>query len=490
LIIESERLIEGLESIDPDIFKLSAEVMLTRRFSQSIRINDSIEIDKKPITCAEYQLFIDAQRQLGINRQPDHWSSYRFSPGDATKAITGVRASDAKAFCLWLSEKGYGVYRLPKQGEIISYPFEDQRVGYWCTSTTRATIEGISSDQSHIWKTEMFNSQSIAQEIRALKTIHKDDLAPRDLYLNLNLDLEMVCDCCFSLDDELENACNVISLLTCDNAAAIAQIQDSTRDSKRSRIDSLELDLKNSLARAIRIENEIRIRTDSISQEDYETIEILQLDERDFMRQIQLPKKKARPSRSRSYDKYRDIIESVGSLTGELSKCRDHILGLEKKIEARNREIASFDKSKRALVNEQSSQIKSRLERSLELLQDLALTQDALDSLLFRSLNDDSSAKAAKQFQLVQEYLLTITRSWGLVLQDYEEATEEQNTLSQKFSNQKRKIYSQQHTENRRKYMSNIEVATHLYLFLLLLDLRRSGQMPAWESIRVVKDNS
>ncbi|MDY6782228.1 MAG: SUMF1/EgtB/PvdO family nonheme iron enzyme [Cyanobacteriota bacterium] len=89
------------------------------------RIEDKVEIDTNYITCAEYQLFIDEKRAAGENRQPDHWKSYRFPPGDARKPIAGVRATDAEEFCEWLTQQHaeLGVkYRLPTSREVEENP--------------------------------------------------------------------------------------------------------------------------------------------------------------------------------------------------------------------------------------------------------------------------------------------------------------------------------------------------------------------------------
>lgn len=86
-------------------FTLAANVLLSRRLQKLLRIDENVEIDMSYITCAEYQLFIDEKLKADEYRQPDHWKSYRFPPGDAQKPITGVRSSDAKEFCEWLTQQ-------------------------------------------------------------------------------------------------------------------------------------------------------------------------------------------------------------------------------------------------------------------------------------------------------------------------------------------------------------------------------------------------
>ncbi|NEP09906.1 MAG: SUMF1/EgtB/PvdO family nonheme iron enzyme [Symploca sp. SIO2C1] len=117
-------------------------------------LDDNVEIDLSYITCAEYQLFIDEKRQAGKNRQPDHWKDYRFPPGDAQKPITGVRASDAKKFCEWLTQQysslGFS-YRLPTLTEAEKYPATEKLIGCWCNDRGEKVIAGIEDAQWQDW---------------------------------------------------------------------------------------------------------------------------------------------------------------------------------------------------------------------------------------------------------------------------------------------------------------------------------------------------
>ncbi|MBD2774970.1 hypothetical protein [Iningainema tapete] len=102
-------------------FNLAANVMLSRRLKNLLRIDENVEIDISYITCAEYQLFIDEMLKVGKHRQPDHWTTDRFPPGDAKKPIVGVRGSYAEEFCKWLTQQHLAQdfrYRLPNLAEI------------------------------------------------------------------------------------------------------------------------------------------------------------------------------------------------------------------------------------------------------------------------------------------------------------------------------------------------------------------------------------
>lgn len=93
-------LLSGLESSDPQNFKLAAEVKLARRLNNLVRIDEQLAIDNDSyITCAEYQLFLN---ETGEPCQPKHWQSNTFTAGDAKKTITNISWSNANKFCLWL----------------------------------------------------------------------------------------------------------------------------------------------------------------------------------------------------------------------------------------------------------------------------------------------------------------------------------------------------------------------------------------------------
>lgn len=112
------------------------------------RIDENTYIDDTLVTCAEYQLFIDEMREQGKYYQPDHWTSYQFSAGQALEAILGVRYSDAENFCEWLNKREVKTwrYRLPNQREGNNHLIRFLGVktsGYWCTS--------IKTDDRFIW---------------------------------------------------------------------------------------------------------------------------------------------------------------------------------------------------------------------------------------------------------------------------------------------------------------------------------------------------
>jgi hypothetical protein len=103
-----------------------------------IRVDENTYIDDTLVTCAEYQLFIDEMREQGKYFQPDHWASYQFLEGQARAPIVGMRFSDAKIFCEWMTkrESSEWSFRLPTVAEAEQYSLKNpiqSPLGYWIT---------------------------------------------------------------------------------------------------------------------------------------------------------------------------------------------------------------------------------------------------------------------------------------------------------------------------------------------------------------------
>jgi len=155
------------------------------------RIDENTLIDKSLITCAEYQLFIDETRTQGKYFQPDHWSSFQFLAGQSQLPILGIRPSDAKAFCVWLTQRETGVwcYRIPTSAEAADYPLSPSGLsplGYWTA--------GINEEPEFAWVgSAPTNLRSI--ELRTINPkLARDRTIVRALvstsYLNIDRNLE------------------------------------------------------------------------------------------------------------------------------------------------------------------------------------------------------------------------------------------------------------------------------------------------------------
>ncbi len=178
----------GLESADPEVFRLAAEVKLTRRLQRLLRLDDQVELDLDPISYSEYQLFLDDQRAQGREFRPDDWGGAagdcqgdrsggdRFRPGLAMEPVRGVRAGDAEAFCQWLTLRlsalgdfylqaeslvfvGNTRIRLPRQEEMAVQisPFPES-LSLWCTD---------SRHQLRLWNPALATQPSVLKRVTA-----------------------------------------------------------------------------------------------------------------------------------------------------------------------------------------------------------------------------------------------------------------------------------------------------------------------------------
>ncbi|VAW33515.1 hypothetical protein MNBD_CHLOROFLEXI01-973, partial [hydrothermal vent metagenome] len=117
-------LVNSIEDDNPEISRIGAEVLLQLRLRNLVRLDETTYTDNSLVTQAEYQLFLNEIRSKGEYRQPDHWSDLQFESGNGQEPITGVRPSDAQAFCNWLTkrETGSWQYRLPTAKEQTRPP--------------------------------------------------------------------------------------------------------------------------------------------------------------------------------------------------------------------------------------------------------------------------------------------------------------------------------------------------------------------------------
>ncbi len=125
---------QGLESNNPEIATLAAQVKLSRRLSNLTTMDDNLYIDSFYITCAEYQLFMDDDDLF--------YSGEHFAPGSAKQPITEVSWLNGMRFCLWLTAKAPSLtrksasestvffFRLPTLEEVQNYhPREHEDLG-------------------------------------------------------------------------------------------------------------------------------------------------------------------------------------------------------------------------------------------------------------------------------------------------------------------------------------------------------------------------
>lgn len=115
----ADRLEQSVENDNPEVRRVGAEVLLQLRLRRMVRLSEGRYTDNSFVSHAEYQLFLDAEMELGRYHQPDHWRSDRFPAGRGRDPIVGIRPLDAEAFCKWLTDKDLNGwrYRLPTEQE-------------------------------------------------------------------------------------------------------------------------------------------------------------------------------------------------------------------------------------------------------------------------------------------------------------------------------------------------------------------------------------
>ena len=392
-------------------FTLAANVLLSRRLKNLLRIDENVEIDMSYITCAEYQLFIDEKLKADEHRQPDHWTSYRFPHGDAKKSITGVRASDAEEFCKWLTQQQsvpIFKYRLPTLAEVQEYPVTEKQVGYWCFDGEQriiAGIVGIETGQKQTWQ------QNLAEVL--------------DLYRVLYGVLYRVFD------------------------------RDLNHDHYRDLYRDLDHDLQGCfLYRVLYRDLDLDLELDCVLYRDLDRDLDLELDYRDRV----------------LYRDYRDY--------------RDY----------RNRDL--YRHIYHQLYHHHDHHHDHDLERVLDLVLDRVLDRD-LDRVLDRDLHRDLErvldrdiegkikeieAGKASNFLLLYFPLLPVIIIYHFLSVTYEVISTNKAALNIiKLSRQESEAIS-------RQYLESLNKIYPLYVYLVLLDERQAGRMPAWESIRIVRE--
>ena len=121
--ITEKILLQNAEDRDPELRKIIAQALLSNRIKHLAALSPSLFIDTKPLTNAEYQVFVDDMlwRAKG-NFYPIHWRTKAFPASTAHMPVLGLTPKDALAFCEWLTEihagSGEWSFRLPSQTEI------------------------------------------------------------------------------------------------------------------------------------------------------------------------------------------------------------------------------------------------------------------------------------------------------------------------------------------------------------------------------------
>lgn len=195
------------ESTNVTLREFAAKVRITRRLRGLASLDGSAQIDRRFVTCAEYQLFLDSRSNSGRWLQPDHWPDRRFPPGHADAPILGVRPTDAAEFCSWLTEHfgEEGLIRLPTVAEAREVPpTQGDDLATWCQGVDGApALVGVNPRLVDKLSAQLTALDSLAQPIEMLDILAfppassirmakiLNVVSPEDLQLGLAADRDL-----------------------------------------------------------------------------------------------------------------------------------------------------------------------------------------------------------------------------------------------------------------------------------------------------------
>ncbi|MEO0536205.1 MAG: SUMF1/EgtB/PvdO family nonheme iron enzyme [Cyanobacteria bacterium P01_A01_bin.123] len=446
-------------------FKLTAQVLLIRRLKNLLRIDETVEIDMRYITCAEYQLFIDTQQAQGKAIQPTHWKNDRFPSGTAKQPITGVRASDAEGFCDWLTQQqlipGFR-YRLPTLSEIEEYPIVDQAIGCWCQCNQDVVIGGIHAQQWKLWQEHSHNwavLDSLAS-LNSLATGTFDRALDRALTRALDLGLTRVHNLtraralalnsarvsAHALVHTLDHACDLNLTHNCPTL-----VDDLTRAHNCALDLTRALDLAHNLDHNHDLEHKLA---------------------RKLARARNLPRAhKLAHASARNLDIARNITftrnrDPAPALTRALNLALDLARELTRNLDLAPN-LAHVFAYERALV----------IDHTLDL-------ERALEGVRKLDLDLDHACNRDQDYQAIRSYLPWIIVIYDSLVNVYGRPNKNGNLLQHISSDRK------DYDEITREFIKYRDQGKQLYYFFLLIELRRQGKMPAWEGIRIVRERS
>ncbi|NEQ50737.1 MAG: NACHT domain-containing protein [Leptolyngbya sp. SIO3F4] len=478
------RLIQGLESDDTELFKVAAEVKLSRRLKQLLRVDEKIAIDNSYISCAEYQLFVDEQREQEKYHQPDHWDEYHFLSSKATEPITGVRASDAQAFCEWLSLRTGQYYRLPYFQEVQVHPIKESEIGAWSQDpdSTECKLLGISAKQWQQWQSALTDSlrELLRQDFAHSNTSIRASVRDRASSLALVRDRDRDRDLASDLDSALARV--LIRDRHRDRASDLARVLIRERGDLASARASasahahahegvlLDRDLDRVLARA----------SDRASDLDLAA--------------------RARDSDlARALDRALELVSAsdrvnTSALTLDLASASASASALARDLELASASERILDRSRNSVLARDSAlarDLANDLDRAFTIALDLARVRsaDALDRALdsalalARASDHDSALDSASDHASIRAYLSIFLLTLELLIETYEQHLKSQIQI---FRDNKK---TEQYNRDKNNLVQQFNTAADAYLTLAILHLRQTNQLPAWESIRIVRED-
>jgi len=234
---------QGVEDSDPTRRMITAQAKLALRQRKMVRIDEDVYIDASCVSAGEYQLFLDECKQRSEYRQPDHWQECRFPAGLGTRPATGVRSSDAIAFCLWLSNRDqegwvYQLIDLREIGSVDKFGDSDG-TGYWHLSETGVRCSRISDPKAALTCDTIFAKiDSALKLLRTRVEITDDDLDQIVNKASLLSQKKSQAESDFELK-QLANALDGAIALAASTAMESTRNHDQVLASARSRVSGL-----------------------------------------------------------------------------------------------------------------------------------------------------------------------------------------------------------------------------------------------------------
>lgn len=428
-------------------------------------INANCEIDTDLITCAEYQLFLE---ETNSNRQPFHWENPHFLPGMAKLPIAGIKPEDAIAFCTWLNEQESGVfrYRLPTLAEA-NQTIITESTGYWCKEAENFVIGGISQEQWQIWQ----DNYSHSLELSCLRDCVEALIFCLESISQLDIDLILTIDRSQSHSRRSNLSNNRVRARNHSLKRIREQIRQSATDLVRelNRVEAFALDIQQEFIveqnqiferlRELAAQLERNLAFDSDLVLDLDLVRDIDLGLRgDLTRDLDLAHYLA-TYRERLLLQTRNFATLLtGNLVAQLTKS---LLN-----------SSDFAQTVNNMTNLELKQV-NNLTRELE--QAIALTQSPHQQ---RHKQIELAMDCLKYFLTQNSYkvaryaLLLISACWYWLSQlDY--------------SNNK--LFNKKDKKRQQEYYEQQEQVLKVYSAFLLLEQRKTGKIPPWEGLRLVR---
>lgn len=439
-------------------------------------IKDKVEIDSDFVSCAEYQLYIDEQTKKGENPRPNHWMGERFPRGSAKQSITGIKASDAKDFCRWLTQlhSSMGViYRLPTLREMEAFPIADKGVGSWCTQGNGWIIGGVENSQWQTWENNLFQVLDTAVAFDFFRTLERFFNRISDLDINVILTLDYV-------DKGIQGQKSQEPLVLARNHA-LMRVRKVARNLARnlaleqSRIDQITGDLHrgfflddtvlSDLLRTIATE----LDENSKSEEELIADLALALD-------IDL--------------KYQGQLKNNLKIAQKLAQIREEALGCSSRFYRILKSDFAKTLTEKVIKIRQFSVIKSKI---VELDFDVIMKLENEVKQTFQALRSQNNTKIRVieqviidagnvelfNFAEIRNYLLLCAGFWHWLSEIYIKAASSETATAKKPS---------KYQELSQEYTKKCEEVLHIYTSFVFLEERQNNRLSAWEGLRLVRE--